>query len=117
MSNKKIVGFTDTVARVSAASGVKRSEVQNVLICFYNLIEGTLVDGGVFRFRGLGKFEVVDRAARTRRNPQTGGVVDVPAGVRVKFVRGSMIKDIEHGKVPGPDGETKDPVDAAMAEK
>ena len=42
---------------------------------------------------GLGKFEAVQRAARTGRNPRTGDVIDIPASVAVKLSCSKTLKD------------------------
>ena len=42
--------------------------------------------------KGFGNFEVADYKARTGRNPQTGAVLEIPAGKRPKFTAGSALK-------------------------
>jgi len=41
----------------------------------------------------IGKFSVVDTAARKGRNPQTGEEIQIPAGKRVKFSAKKALKE------------------------
>lgn len=55
------------------------------LEAFKNAMINQLYDEGKFTLFGLASFTVRNVAERTRRNPQTGGFVQVPAQKRVKF--------------------------------
>jgi DNA-binding protein HU-beta len=46
-----------------------------------------------FTLPGFGKLVVVDRAARTSRNPRTGETIQVPAKKTVKFRLAKAVKD------------------------
>ena len=50
---------------------------------------------------GFGVFEKVDRAARTARNPSTGGTVQVPATSVPRFRAGQALKDAVGGRPSG----------------
>ncbi len=43
---------------------------------------------------GLGKFKVINKAARVGRNPHTGAEVQIPARKAVKFSQTSALKTI-----------------------
>lgn len=47
---------------------------------------------------GLGKFTVVQRKARTGRNPQTGETIKIPAKKAVKFTVSKLLQDKVLGK-------------------
>lgn len=49
--------------------------------------------GEEITFLGFGKFEVVERAARTCRNPQTGKEMKVEAKKAVKFKAGKALSE------------------------
>lgn len=44
-------------------------------------------------YKEIGKFEVVDRAERETRNPQTGKMMKVPAKKVVKFKPGKALAE------------------------
>lgn len=48
-------------------------------------IQNALVEGEKVAIAGFGSFEVVERAARTARNPRTGEEIEVAASKAVKF--------------------------------
>jgi DNA-binding protein HU-beta len=58
---------------------------------------GVIIDavesGDNIQLPGFGGFSTVKRAARTGRNPQTGGEVNIPASVLPKFKPGKRFKD------------------------
>ena len=57
-----------------------------------------LADGEKVSLFGFGVFEKVDRAARTARNPATGGTVEVPATAVPRFRPGQALKDAVNGR-------------------
>ena len=78
--------FTAEVAR---RLDVTRKE--SACICwqvFDALIEAVACKSGVC-WRGFGKFERVERAARKFRNPRTGETIDIPAKNAVAFAPAS----------------------------
>ena len=61
----------------------------------------SMAEGERVALFGFGVFEKVDRAARTARNPATGGTVDVPATSVPRFRPGQALKDAVNGRAPG----------------
>ena len=61
----------------------------------------SMAEGERVALFGFGVFEKVDRAARTARNPSTGGTVDVPATSVPRFRPGQALKDAVNGRAPG----------------
>jgi DNA-binding protein HU-beta len=61
-------------------------------------VSGALADGERVSLFGFGVFEKVDRAARTARNPSTGGTVQVPATSVPRFRPGQALKDAVNGR-------------------
>ena len=63
----------------------------------YDDVFGTLVDviseGNEVAIPNLGRVKIVDRAARTARNLQTGDIVEVPAKKVPKFQFAKNIKE------------------------
>ena len=60
-----------------------------------------LSDGQKVSLFGFGVFEKVERAARTARNPATGGTVEVPATAVPRFRAGQALKDAVNGRSSG----------------
>jgi DNA-binding protein HU-beta len=60
-------------------------------------VSGTLAAGERVSLFGFGVFEKVERAARTARNPSTGGTVQVPATSVPRFRAGQALKDAVNG--------------------
>lgn len=82
----------------------------------------SLAEGERVAIFGFGVFEKVDRAARTARNPSTGGTVDVPATSVPRFRPGQALKDAVNGGASGTARTTRTaaaerPAPAAAPEK
>lgn len=67
-------------------------------------VTGALAEGERVSLFGFGVFEKVDRAARTARNPSTGGTVEVPATSVPRFRAGQALKDAVSGRSSRPTG-------------
>jgi len=90
----------EVVDIVAAQSGLTRSQAEGAIKAYEGAIIRTLTDGGEVRLGGFGTFKTSERAARTGRNPQTGGTVDVPARTVPRFSPSSAFK----GSVSGNTG-------------
>ncbi|MDU1911038.1 HU family DNA-binding protein [Fusobacterium sp.] len=70
-----------------------KKEAEEKLEAFLKTIEMVLEKKDMISFMGFGKFEVMDRAARKTRNPQTGKMMKVPAKKVVKFRPGKGLAE------------------------
>lgn len=70
-----------------------KADAERKAAAFLNVIEEGLLKGEEITFLGFGKFEVVERAARTFRNPQTGKEMKVDAKKAVKFKAGKALSE------------------------
>lgn len=70
-----------------------KADAERKAAAFLNVIEEGLLKGEEITFLGFGKFEVVERAARTCRNPQTGKEMKVEAKKAVKFKAGKTLSE------------------------
>lgn len=59
---------------------------------FEVILEGLIAEGEV-ALGDLGKLQVVERAARTARNPQSGESIEVPAKNAPKFKPSKKLRD------------------------
>ena len=56
-----------------------------------------LLAGEEVTLPGIGKLKIVERGARSARNPKTGAPIDVPAGKKVVLRVGKEMKDAMNG--------------------
>ncbi len=85
--NKK--GLVDEVSKVTGTKKEARVAVEAVL----DAIGKALKKKDTVSLIGFGTFAVKKRAARTGRNPQTGGVLKIPAKNVPVFRAGKGLKD------------------------
>jgi integration host factor subunit beta len=79
------------VLEVARAAGLTRAVSEAVVTAVFERITDALVRGERVELRGLGTFEVRQRAPHAGRNPKTGAPVQVPPR-KVPFFR--MGKDL-----------------------
>ncbi len=84
---------SDLINHVASSAGLSRSAASDAVEAVLGGITGTLADGGAVSLVGFGTFSVVDRAARTARNPRTGAAIEVAASKAPKFKPGKALKD------------------------
>ena len=90
---------SELIAAIAADSTCSRANVDLVLDSLARVVSGHLagadphVDAEV-TLPGLGKLKTTTRAARTGRNPATGGPVEIPERVAVKFAAGKALDDL-----------------------
>ncbi|WP_302429361.1 HU family DNA-binding protein [Fusobacterium varium] len=70
-----------------------KKEAEEKLEAFLTAVETVLEKKDEISFLGFGKFEVIDRAERETRNPQTGKMMKVPAKKAVKFKPGKVLAE------------------------
>lgn len=85
------------VALLAERNNLTKREAEEM----YDIVFGTLgevvAEGNEVSISGVGKFKIVERDARTARNPKTGNVVDVPARKVPKFQFSKNIKEAVAG--------------------
>jgi DNA-binding protein HU-beta len=75
----------ELVSVVADKAGLRKREAEAAVEAITEAVCGALVSGGRIAVRGLGVFEVVQRAAKVGRNPRTGQRVTVPPRKAVRF--------------------------------
>ena len=75
----------ELVSLVAEKAGLTKRDADRAVDAVVEVVGGTLGAGGRVRVDGLGIFEVVERAAKVGRNPQTGQRIDVPPRKAVRF--------------------------------
>lgn len=84
---------TELITAMSEKAEISKKDAEKALSAFTNVVADTLVDGDKVAITGFGTFEVVERAARTGRNPQTGETLEIAASKSPKFKAGKALKD------------------------
>lgn len=84
---------TELVAAVADKAGITKKDAEAVVAAFTETVTKELKKGGKVQLVGFGTFEVIKRAARTGRNPQTGADMKIPASKAPKFKAGKAFKD------------------------
>ncbi|MGM7720510.1 HU family DNA-binding protein [Metabacillus sp. Hm71] len=84
---------TELVSAVAGKLEVTKKEAAAIVDSVFEVVlEGLLGEGEVV-LGDLGKLQIVERAARTARNPQTGSPIEVPAKSAPKFKPSKKLKD------------------------
>lgn len=89
-------------AELVEAMAKKTSETKKVteesLNALVEVITEALASGDKVQLVGFGSFEVMKRAARKGKNPQTGEEIKIPASKAPKFKAGKALKDVVNKK-------------------
>ena len=88
---------TDLIEAVAASAGIKKDQASKAVNAVLGVVTDTLARGESVALTGFGTFLVRDRAARTVRNPTSGGKVDVPARRVPAFKPGKGLRDSVSG--------------------
>lgn len=81
------------ISEVAKQTGLTKKDSTAVVDAVVSSIMGALAQGKEVHLTGFGKFMVVDRAARTGRNPQTGEAIRIPATKTPAFRAGKELKE------------------------
>lgn len=84
---------SELIDAVADDTGLSKAEAGRAVDSVLNSITGTLKRGDQVTLVGFGSFMVRQRAARTGRNPQTGGTLQIPATKAPAFRAGKALKD------------------------
>lgn len=83
---------TDLMIAIADSTGLDRATVGTVLDALDERLLHAATDAEEVRWPGLFTLDVVDRPARSGRNPQTGEPILIPAGRSVRLRPGSRLK-------------------------
>ncbi|MFK4786209.1 HU family DNA-binding protein [Fusobacterium sp. MFO224] len=82
--------FVDDIA---IRGEITKKEAENLVNLFLETVSDNLEKGNSVGFVGWGKWEVLKRAAREVRNPQTGNKMKIKAKKVVKFRVGKSLEE------------------------
>ena len=80
------------VAKLAQAGKVTKKQADDMFSAFVDMITASIKKGDRVALPGLGVFSVVQKKARTGRNPGTGQPIKIPARKAVKFSASSTLK-------------------------
>jgi DNA-binding protein HU-beta len=83
-------GLVDAIAE---KTGLSKKDTDNFLNGFIEVVSEQLKKGDTINLVGFGSFRVIERKARTARNPRTGATVNVPARKAPAFKAGKELKE------------------------
>ncbi|MBC9956578.1 HU family DNA-binding protein [Yimella sp. cx-51] len=88
---------TDLASTIAQRTGVSAKDANAVIGGLNDVILEAVGRGEKIQLPGLLTIEVVDRAARTGRNPQTGEEIQIAATKAAKVTAGSKLKAAAKG--------------------
>ena len=91
---------TQIIDAVAEKTGVTKKTAEDMLECLAQLAYQHAKDE--FVVPGIGKLVMVDRKARTARNPKTGAEIQIPARKALKFRIAKAAKDAILGTAKAP---------------
>ena len=83
----------ELVNAISEKAALSKKDAEKVLAAITETVTESLTAGEKVQIVGFGSFEVVNRAARTARNPRTGEAVEIAASKAPAFKAGKALKD------------------------
>jgi DNA-binding protein HU-beta len=87
----------DLVDKVAAGAAIKKTQAEKAIDAFVAAVKESLQKGDRVTVTGFGTFSVVERKARTGRNPRTGKrtgkEIKIQAKKAPKFSPASAMKD------------------------
>ena len=89
---------TELVAAIADSADLTKKDAEKAVKAFTDVVTKALKKGDKVQLVGFGTFEVVKRAAREGRNPQTGATMKIAASVAPKFKAGKALKDAVNKK-------------------
>ena len=84
---------TELVSAIADSADLTKKDAEKAVNAFTDVVTKALKKGDQVQLVGFGTFEVVKRAAREGRNPQTGKAMKIKASKAPKFKAGKALKD------------------------
>jgi DNA-binding protein HU-beta len=93
-----VMNKTELIAAVASAADLTKKDAEKFLSAFENVVTKALVDGKKVQLVGFMTLDVVERAQREGRNPQTGQPMTIAASKAPRFKVGKKLRDAVNGK-------------------
>ena len=82
---------TELISGIAKETGLTKADSERALNAFLAVAKATIKKDGRFPLAGFGTFVVVNRKARTGRNPRTGQPIQIKASKAVRFRPGKEL--------------------------
>lgn len=82
----------ELIAGIAQQTGLTKADAERALNAFFDLSKSAIKKERKLPLAGFGTFVVVERKARTGRNPQTGAPIQINASKVVRFRPGKELK-------------------------
>ncbi len=82
----------ELIAGIAKQTGLTKADAERALNAFFDLSKSAIKKERKLPLAGFGTFVVVERKARTGRNPQTGAPIQIKASKVVRFRPGKELK-------------------------
>ena len=79
---------TEMIAAMAEKAGLTKVDAGKALNAYVDVVKGQLAKGDKITLIGFGTFSVVNKPARTGRNPRTGKSIKIAAKKSAKFKAG-----------------------------
>ena len=86
---------------IAEETGINREDVQNIMEVSLKNIKQRLANGETVRLLGFGTFSVKERAARSGRNPGTGGEIKITSRKAIGFKPAQAFKNAVNAEAEG----------------
>jgi len=83
----------ELIAGIAKETGLTKADAERALNAFFDIGKNAIKKEGRLPLAGFGTFVVVNRKARTGRNPQTGAPIQIKASKVVRFRPGKELKE------------------------
>jgi DNA-binding protein HU-beta len=83
----------ELIAGIAKNTGLTKADSERALNSFLTIAKTSIKREGRLPLAGFGTFVVVNRKARTGRNPQTGQPIQIRASKVVRFRPGKELKE------------------------
>ncbi|HOG19167.1 MAG TPA: HU family DNA-binding protein [Salinivirgaceae bacterium] len=83
----------ELIDAMAAKAGLTKTDTKKALEAFMESVSDALKAGDRVGLVGFGSFSVVERKARTGRNPKTREKIQIPAKKTVRFKAGSELSN------------------------
>lgn len=88
---------TQLIDAVAEKTGLTKVDCEKAVKATFEAVSDELEQGGAVTLIGFGTFSVIERSARTGKNPRTGEEIDIPAKKVAKFKPGKALSETVAG--------------------
>ena len=89
---------TEFIAAIATKAEMTKKDTEKFLSAFEDVVTSALVEGDKIQLVGFVTIDVVERAEREGRNPQTGKTLKIAASKAPRFKAGKGLKDAVKGE-------------------